>query len=72
LTLRITDEHRLDKNKVEQLANDRFAKGVKNLNKLQASGLIGELLEETAWANHVRALSESWGAMIDNSKAKWR
>jgi hypothetical protein len=37
----------LDKNKVEQLANDRFGKGVKQLNKLEASGLIEELLEQT-------------------------
>jgi hypothetical protein len=45
LILKITDEHKLDKNKVEQLANDRFSKGVKQLNKLEASGLIEEMLE---------------------------
>jgi hypothetical protein len=47
LILKITDEHRLDKNKVEQRVNDRFGKGVKSLNKLEASGLIEELLEQT-------------------------
>lgn len=47
LILKITDEHRLDKNKVEQLAQDRFAKGVRQLNKLEASGLIDEMLEMT-------------------------
>lgn len=47
LILKITDEHRLDKNKVEQLAQDRFGKGVRQLNKLEASGLIDELLEMT-------------------------
>jgi hypothetical protein len=47
LIIKITDEHKLDKNKVEQLANDRFGKGVKALNKLEASGLIEELLEQT-------------------------
>ena len=47
LIIKITDEHKLDKNKVEQLANDRFGKGVKQLNKLEASGLIEELLEQT-------------------------
>jgi hypothetical protein len=47
LILKITDEHKLDKTKVDQLAQDRFGKGVKQLNKLQASGLIEELLEQT-------------------------
>jgi hypothetical protein len=40
-------EHKLDKAKVEQLAMDRFGKGVKTLNKLEASGLIEEPLEMT-------------------------
>ena len=47
LILKITDEHKLDKARVEQLAQDRFGKGVKALNKLEASGLIDELLEQT-------------------------
>jgi hypothetical protein len=47
LIVKITDEHKLDTNKVEQLAMDRFGKGVKQLNKLEASGLIEELLEQT-------------------------
>ncbi len=47
LILRITDEHRLDKNNVEQLAQERFGKGVRQLNKLEASGLIDELLLQT-------------------------
>ena len=47
LILKITDEHKLDKAGVEQLAQDRFGKGVKSLNKLEASGLIEELLEQT-------------------------
>jgi hypothetical protein len=46
LILKITDENRLDKNMVEQLAQDRFGKGVKQLNKLEASGLIEELIEK--------------------------
>ena len=45
LIIKITDEHKLDKNKVESLAQDRFGKGVKSLNKLEASGLIEEMLE---------------------------
>ena len=47
LILKITAEHKLDKTKVDQLAQDRFGKGVKLLNKLEASGLIEELLEQT-------------------------
>ena len=47
LILKITEEHKLDKIKVDQLAQDRFGKGVKQLNKLEASGLIEELLEQT-------------------------
>jgi hypothetical protein len=51
LILKITDEHRLDKNVVEQIAQDRFGKNVKALNKLEASGLIDELLEMTGQKN---------------------
>ena len=47
LILKITDENKLDKSQVEQLAQDRFSKGVKALNKLEASGLIEELLTQT-------------------------
>ena len=47
LIVKITDENKLEKSKVEQLANDRFGVGVKQLNKLQASGLIEELLAQT-------------------------
>ena len=47
LIRKITDEHKLDKSKVEQLAQDRFGKSVKQLNKLEASGLIDELLVQT-------------------------
>ena len=41
----IVSEKRLDKSGVEQLAQERFGKGVKVLNKLEASGLIEELFE---------------------------
>jgi hypothetical protein len=47
LILKITVENKLEKNKVDQLAQDRFGKGVKALNKLEASGLIDELLAQT-------------------------
>jgi hypothetical protein len=53
LILRITDEHKLDKNAVEQLAQDRFGKDVRHLNKLEASGLIDELLDQVGQkSNH--------------------
>jgi hypothetical protein len=47
LILKIVDEHKLEKATVEGLAQDRFGKTVKALNKLEASGLIEELLEQT-------------------------
>jgi hypothetical protein len=47
LILKIVDESKLDKNEVEKLAQDRFGKSVKGLNKLEASGLIEELIERT-------------------------
>jgi hypothetical protein len=47
LILKIVEESKLDKNEVEKLAQDRFGKTVKALNKLEASGLIEELLAQT-------------------------
>ncbi len=46
LIVKIVDENRLDKNDVEQLAQARFGKGVKELNTMDASGLIEELFEK--------------------------
>ncbi|HEY6169296.1 MAG TPA: hypothetical protein VI454_14740 [Verrucomicrobiae bacterium] len=46
LILKIVEENKIDKNDVEKLAADRFGKGVKLLNKLEASGLIEELFEK--------------------------
>lgn len=45
LILKIVDEHKLDRNEVDHLARQRFGKGVKQLNKMEASGLIDELLD---------------------------
>lgn len=45
LILKIVEEHNLDKNEVDHLARQRFGKGVRQLNKVEASGLIDELLE---------------------------
>lgn len=44
LILKIVGENKLDRSKVEQLAVTRFGHGVLQLNKLEASGLIDELL----------------------------
>jgi hypothetical protein len=51
LILKIVDESKLDKNGIDKLAQDRFGKSVKALNKLEASGLIEELLEQTGGKN---------------------
>jgi hypothetical protein len=52
LIIKIVDEHKLDKNDIEKLAQERFSKGVKALNKLEASGLIDELLEKHGGKQH--------------------
>jgi hypothetical protein len=46
LILKLIAEHHLDKSAVEDLSRDMFSVGVKQLNKLQASGLIDHLIEE--------------------------
>jgi len=47
LIQRIVNENSLDKNEVEDLANQLFGLGVKQVNKMQASQLIEELLAKT-------------------------
>jgi hypothetical protein len=44
LILKLVDEQNLDRNQVDQQARDRFGKGVTQLNKLEASGLIDSLM----------------------------
>ena len=51
LILKVINDHYLDKHDIESLAQERFGKGVKALNKMEASGLIEELLE-THGGNH--------------------
>ena len=48
---RLLKENGLDWESVEQTAHDRFGAGVRMLNKLQASGLISELLEVCGGGN---------------------
>lgn len=47
LIVKIVDEHKLERVEVEKLAVTRFGHGVALLNKLEASGLIDELLGKT-------------------------
>ena len=51
LILKLVGEHDLDRNDIEQLAIDRFGHGVTLLNKLEASGLIDELFQQTGRGN---------------------
>jgi hypothetical protein len=51
LIVKIVAENNLDKTQVEALAQDRFGKSVRVLNKLEASGLIDELLSQTGGGN---------------------
>ena len=52
LILKLVDEHQLDKADVEALAIERFGKGVCILNKVEASGLIDELIDTYGGAKH--------------------
>ena len=45
LILKLIGEHDLDRNDVDQLATERFGQGLASLNKLEASGLIDELIQ---------------------------
>ena len=45
LILKLVEQHKLEKPEVEALAKEMFGLPVKTLNRLQASGLIEELLE---------------------------
>jgi hypothetical protein len=51
LILKLVEEHQLDKADVEALANERFGKGVRQLNKVESSGLIDELLDTYGGSN---------------------
>jgi len=51
LILKLVDEHGLDKDRIDELATERFGRNVKSLDKLQASGLIEELFDMTGKKN---------------------
>jgi len=46
LIVKLVDEHQLDKGQVEGISREMFSAGVKELNKLQASGLIDRILAD--------------------------
>ena len=46
LILKLVDEHKLDRKEVDATAQDMFGVSVREMNKLQASGLIDRLLED--------------------------
>ena len=48
LILKLVEEHDLDKHEVEALSVERFGHGVRLLDKMEASGLIDELLDKHA------------------------
>jgi len=47
LILKLVGEHNLPKDQVDETAKAMFGVGVKELNKLQASGLIDRIIEDT-------------------------
>jgi hypothetical protein len=61
LILKLVDEHELDKHEVDQLAHQRFGKGVSQLGKLEASGLIDELLDTHGGGNGGRDRNKGGG-----------
>ena len=59
LILRVVNESNLKKDDVERMAQDLFGRGVKALDKMQASQLIEELLEKTGKGKGQR---RQWGS----------
>ena len=60
LISKIMDEHHLDPRDVEELAQERFGSELKALNKLQASGLISELLEKHSVNNRTVSRTKTY------------
>ena len=57
LILTLVDQHQLDKGQVDDTAHQMFDVGVKELNKLQASGLIDRLIEDNGGRKPSRSRS---------------
>lgn len=71
LILKIVNEHQLDKAQVDDLARQRYGAGVKQLNKLQASGLIDELLETHGGSSKGRGQTQGQGERRGQSRAAY-
>ena len=52
LILKLVEQHTLEKQDIENLSREMFGSTVKDLNKLQASGLIDRILEEHGGRSH--------------------
>ncbi|MCP5535415.1 MAG: hypothetical protein H7A51_04175 [Akkermansiaceae bacterium] len=61
LILKLVDEHGLEKDRIDELATQRFGRGVKSLDKIQASGLIEELFEMTGRKNNRAPRRNAYG-----------
>jgi len=59
LILQLVHDHRLDKADIETMAQQLFGLGVKEMNKMQASNLIDDLLEKV-------------GKKISRSRPRWQ
>jgi hypothetical protein len=55
LIVKLVDEHSLDKGQVDDTSREMFGVGVRELNKLQASGLIDRILDENGGRKPSRA-----------------
>lgn len=62
LILKLVEQHSLDKQEVEFLSKEMFGLPVKTLNRLQASGLIEELLERHGKATSKNGQGRANGA----------
>ena len=70
LILKLVDEHQLDKSEVEALAVERFGKGVRVLNKMEASGLIDELLDTHGQTNQQGAGKRRNGSAYNGANGR--
>ena len=59
LIRKLVDEHHLDKGQVDDTSRDMFGVGVRDLNKLQASGFIDRLIEDNGGRKPARSRSRS-------------
>ena len=68
LILKLVEEHHLDKASIEALAVERFSKGVRQLNKVEASGLIDELLDTHGGENRKGESNRRSGSAYSGAK----